>query len=299
MKPLELWDWQKVDQEFLARHNWTALAAVETGGAKTMLAVEAVRNSGAERVLIVAPKQTHHSAWIPTVERQLGLTARVIGNGRKADREALADFEWGSPGIYLVTPQFLTRADVSRWEGDMLVVDEALALDTPVPTPTGWTTVGEVEVGDYVVSPTGWPTKVTGLTPVRVGDTFRLTTDRGEEIVTDAGHLWVAAPRTHGGTNYLKYREVTTQEMFDRNTVWRIERPEPIVLPEAELPIDPYILGQWLGNGSRSQQHVAVRPEHVVDFIAVRGFAIFNVADMCITGAAGLLSFWSFRAERR
>ena len=234
----------------------------------TMLAVEAIRNSGAERVLIVAPKQAHHTAWIPTVERQLGLTARVIGNGRKADREALADFEWGSPGIYLVTPQFLTRADVSRWEGDMLAVDEALALDTPVPTPTGWTTVGEVEVGDYVVSPTGWPTKVTGLTPVRVGDTFRLTTDRGEEIVTDAGHLWVAAPRTHGGTNYLKYREVTTQEMFDRNTVWRIERPEPIVLPEAELPIDPYILGQWLGNGSRSQQHVAVRREHVVDFIA-------------------------------
>ena len=38
---------------------------------------------------------------------------------------------------------------------------------------------------------------------------------------------------------------------------------------------------------------------HVVDFIAVRGFAIFNVADMCITGAAGLLIFWSFRAERR
>lgn len=128
MKPLELWDWQKVDQEFLARHNWTALAAVETGGAKTMLAVEAIRNSGAERVLIVAPKQTHHSAWIPTVERQLGLTARVIGNGRKADREALADFEWGSPGIYLVTPQFLTRADVSRWEGDMLAVDEAHEL---------------------------------------------------------------------------------------------------------------------------------------------------------------------------
>ena len=213
MKPLELWDWQKADQEFLARHNWTALAAVETGGGKSILAVEAIRNSGAERVLIVAPKQTHHTAWIPTVERQLGLTARVIGNGRKADREALADFEWGSPGIYLVTPQFLTRADVSRWEGDMLVVDEALALDTPVPTPTGWTTVGEIEVGDYVVSPTGRPTKVTGLTPVRVGDTFRLTTDRGEEIVTGAGHLWVAAPRTQGGTYYLKYREVTTQSV--------------------------------------------------------------------------------------
>ncbi len=38
---------------------------------------------------------------------------------------------------------------------------------------------------------------------------------------------------------------------------------------------------------------------HVVDFIAVRGFAIFNVADMCITGAAILLVIWSIRSERR
>ena len=37
---------------------------------------------------------------------------------------------------------------------------------------------------------------------------------------------------------------------------------------------------------------------HVVDFIAVRGFAIFNVADMCITGAAILLVIWSIRSER-
>lgn len=38
---------------------------------------------------------------------------------------------------------------------------------------------------------------------------------------------------------------------------------------------------------------------HVVDFIAVRSFAIFNVADMCITGAAGLFIVWSIRGDRR
>lgn len=38
---------------------------------------------------------------------------------------------------------------------------------------------------------------------------------------------------------------------------------------------------------------------HVVDFVAVRGFAIFNVADMCITGAAILLVIWSIRSERK
>ncbi|WP_341729939.1 signal peptidase II [Brooklawnia sp.] len=38
---------------------------------------------------------------------------------------------------------------------------------------------------------------------------------------------------------------------------------------------------------------------YVVDFIAVRSFAVFNVADMCITGAAILLIIWSVRSERR
>lgn len=38
---------------------------------------------------------------------------------------------------------------------------------------------------------------------------------------------------------------------------------------------------------------------HVVDFIAVRGFAIFNFADMCITGAAILFVIWSIRSEKR
>ena len=38
---------------------------------------------------------------------------------------------------------------------------------------------------------------------------------------------------------------------------------------------------------------------HVVDFISVKGFAIFNVADMAITGAAILFVIWSVVTERR
>lgn len=38
---------------------------------------------------------------------------------------------------------------------------------------------------------------------------------------------------------------------------------------------------------------------HVVDFISVRWFAIFNVADICITSAAVLLVLWSIRNDRR
>ena len=38
---------------------------------------------------------------------------------------------------------------------------------------------------------------------------------------------------------------------------------------------------------------------HVVDFIQLRGFAIFNVADICITAAAALLIVMSFMGEER
>ena len=38
---------------------------------------------------------------------------------------------------------------------------------------------------------------------------------------------------------------------------------------------------------------------HVVDFIAVRGFAVFNVADICITTSAGLLVIWSIMSDRK
>ena len=48
-------------------------------------------------------------------------------------------------------------------------VGKALALDTPLPTPTGWTTMGEVAVGDLLVGADGKPTTVTAATEVMHG----------------------------------------------------------------------------------------------------------------------------------
>ena len=38
-------------------------------------------------------------------------------------------------------------------------VGKALALDTPLPTPTGWTTMGDVAVGDRLLGADGEPTR--------------------------------------------------------------------------------------------------------------------------------------------
>lgn len=69
-----------------------------------------------------------------------------------------------------------------------------LALDTPIPTPDGWTTMGDIQVGDIILDDCEQPTRVTIVSPVMNGRIcFRVVfeTDDGEcSIVADAEHPW-------------------------------------------------------------------------------------------------------------
>lgn len=102
------------------------------GGGKSLTATLAIRDSKPDVTLILAPQSTHRTAWIPTLRDNADVDARIIGNGTKATRQALADFEMGTPGVYLATGQWMSRSttDISNWSGDMLVVDESHQLTT-------------------------------------------------------------------------------------------------------------------------------------------------------------------------
>ena len=82
--------------------------------------------------------------------------------------------------------------------GQMIVVaarpavGKALALDTPLPTPSGWTTMGEVVVGELVLGGDGRPTMVTRATEVMTGrPCFEVEFSDGAVIVADAEHQWL------------------------------------------------------------------------------------------------------------
>lgn len=64
---------------------------------------------------------------------------------------------------------------------------KALALDTPIPTPAGWTTMGEIRVGDEVLDDRGYPTRVVGAFDTALGhECYAVTTRRA---------VWIATPR--------------------------------------------------------------------------------------------------------
>lgn len=119
------------DLQTLKDAGYVGMLNMQTGSGKTATGVWSIRDSGATRTLVVCPAQTMVTAWGPTVENILGLEAREIGNTGTAKKKALWDWEWGVPGVYLVTPQLLARTNVSRWTGDMLICDESHQVMTP------------------------------------------------------------------------------------------------------------------------------------------------------------------------
>lgn len=76
-------------------------------------------------------------------------------------------------------------------------VGKALAIDTPIPTPGGWTTMGEVRVGDVIFDETGALCRVTAATGEMLGRTcYRVRFSDGSSIVADADHLWAVESDT-------------------------------------------------------------------------------------------------------
>ncbi len=70
-------------------------------------------------------------------------------------------------------------------------VGKALALDTPLPTSEGWTTMGEVAVGDELIGADGQPTRVVAATEIMLGrPCYEVEFSDGTVIVADAEHQW-------------------------------------------------------------------------------------------------------------
>lgn len=149
---------------------------------------------------------------------------------------------------------------------------KAQDLDTPILTKKGYTTLGALQVGDQVFDEQGKTCRVVAKSPVTVGPTYEVEFADGSVITTHANHEWDAVnidhrpktPRPDRRTipvsdwrdHWGATRRATTEHMFKTQRTpagqprWRVPTARPLEFPEAYLPIDPYLLGAWLGDGT-------------------------------------------------
>ena len=151
-------------------------------------------------------------------------------------------------------------------------VGKALALDTPLPTTTGWTTMGEVRVGDHLVGADGKPTQVVAATEVMHGrPCYEVEFDDGEVIVADENHQWLTwnSPRTGGrGFSGLVPPQVVTtgaivrtlrRDIALRRSNHAVALTAPIERPVAALPVPAHSLDAAPGEHPRWRYIVDVR----------------------------------------
>jgi len=153
-------------------------------------------------------------------------------------------------------------------EGDELTAlfsrqsGKALSLDTPILSEDGWTTMGDLQVGDRVFGPDGHLTTITATSSVFTGhDCYRLRFSDGQEIVADAEHRWTLWDAQAKGMVTLTTEDLAGMErrfLHNGRSCWRhaVSVPAPLEQPERELPLDPYLLGVWLGDGSSSKSEI-------------------------------------------
>ena len=236
-----------------------------------------------------------------------------------------------------------------------------LDVRTPIPTPGGWSTMGNLQVGDAVFDEAGRPCRVTWVSAVQVERTYRISFSDGAEIIAGASHQWVTW--THAERKaYLRSTHETDVRAFPNSwPAWRVRRlptvwlsrdvaeqalelhragksmraieretgisrnalrkhilagsflspvpsvrrdsigpqirtteqirltlrqgrrgdlnhsipiTRPLELPAAELPIDPYVLGVWLGDGSSRSAEITTDDDEVLQQIEQAGYRI-------------------------
>lgn len=188
---------------------------------------------------------------------------------------------------------------------------KASALDTPLLSTDGYTTVGNIKPNDILFDEKGNKCKVIATSDVMYNHkVYEVVFDDGSIIKADADHRWhtfTYADRMAIHKRSTEYREkrkqtrpkrgigkrpdlvkrnqetalkhvsevitgsvVTTEQIKDSLLVGKIQRTnhavqvaQPLTLPKVNLPIEPYILGYWLGDGTSSGGTVTIGDDYI------------------------------------
>lgn len=190
--------------------------------------------------------------------------------------------------IWLSTPngqgnQFAIKR-FSLPEDRVFVMDwHAQPLDAKILTPTGWRLMGEIKAGDQVIGTSGDPVTVSRVTPQGHKEVYRMQFSDGASTECCGDHLWTVIPcgnhraeRRHI-TKIVALKDVARDYVREDSRGHKVHRYQiPLASPvigfnRQSLPVDPYVLGCLLGDGSLEKQRVclSVGDEDAVEMCAL------------------------------
>ena len=142
-------------------------------------------------------------------------------------------------------------------------------LDSKILTPKGWKVMKDIKVGDEVFGSNGKVTYISGITPQGINKIYEINFSDGSKVQCSEDHLWTVYKRyQRERQSRLNYRKdpyvLSLREILNNYVVIKISKkgrkirsrnytvpvPHPIQFPKKEVPLDAYVLGCLLGDGT-------------------------------------------------
>lgn len=158
-----------------------------------------------------------------------------------------------------------------------LIIEEALEENELVYTKNGTKTIKEIQIGEEIFDDSGYLTTVIDKVNPGVVDLYEFTLSDGRKIKSSDNHVWKVYK------NYLKrYEELTTKQIREKyyylktdkryNNIikkcftFSLPKNSALQYDKKSLKIDPYWLGLWLGDGSKSTTSLCSIDDEIIDY---------------------------------
>ncbi len=161
-------------------------------------------------------------------------------------------------------------------------IGKALRCSELVDTPEGHRRWGDIRVGDHLFGPDGKPTQVIAIPYRGRRRQYRVTFDDGSHVDCSGEHLWSVRGRQHRQNGIPGYATMTTEEILVRGVKrpngvemarqWEIPRQAAVEYPEADLPVAPYLMGLFLGDGGRRSGRITTIEIDVLERLDALGY---------------------------
>lgn len=141
---------------------------------------------------------------------------------------------------------------------------KAQPLFCKVLTPTGWREMGDLVVGDYVVTPTNRYVQIKEVIDQGVTDVYSVHLDDGSFTYAHPEHLWkVQVNEWVDRFNFKTLDVINTLELRERiqEIIYLPAIPTPIDFEEKPVDIDPYLMGLIIGNGTPIKESIYIKSE--------------------------------------
>lgn len=168
-------------------------------------------------------------------------------------------------------------------------IGKAIHSRITVDTPDGRLRWGDIKAGDLLWGTDGGPVRVVDVPFEGKAPCYRVSFDDGSSTIVSSGHLWTVRGRAQrrvdrSGGPTMQWVTMETIDILKAGVKrsngaalarqWEVPPCEAVQYPEADLPINPYVLGLLLGDGHMASATVVTSGEGIMEHVGDVGVSV-------------------------